>query len=499
MLGEPPESATCPRRSRKKLRSPGGAVAWLPRFVVGSLWLTIRPRLLNPARGAGRPAIGMQLRLVALAVLSLTVPPLTAGLTLADGIVTTDNETPVLYDDDEGGNASGDDPAIWVHPGNPSRSIIIVTAKEGGLRVYDLDSREIQFIAAEPAPRSDGVNGRYNNVDIAYDVTVVSEAADVAVVSDRYNDQLRFFAIDPAGADAPTPLHEVTAPEQTFLFNPDRAAVDEERSAYGVAVWQPDENSTYAVITQEGTTRIATARIVSTPAGIGYTDIRHMEMPGSFPLPNGEVWVPCEEPGVLPQLEGVAVDQRTGVLYATQEDVGLWRISLPLGSAQPKLLDKVADFGVHAVFNSESEECEPVDENAPSFGGSNLVADAEGVDIYYGPGATGYIIVSSQGNDQYAVYSTTGNNRSLGTFRVVGVGVDDVNGSDGLAVTNRPVGKYSDGLLVSHDEPESGVGVDPDRDPTNFSYVSWGSVAKALNLKVDTTAHNDPRFGGPAR
>jgi 3-phytase len=441
----------------------------------------------------------MQLRLAVLAVLSLTVLPLTAGLTLADGVVTTDNETPVLYDDDEGGNASGDDPAIWVHPGNSARSIVIVTAKEGGLRVYDLASREIQFIAAEPAPREDGVDGRYNNVEIAYGLTVGSETADIAVVSDRYNDQLRFFAIDPAGADAPTPLHEVTAPEQTFLFNPDRAAVDEERSAYGVAVWQPDENSTYAVITQEGTTRIATARIVSTPAGIGYTDIRHLEMPGSFPLPNGEVWVPCEEPGVQPQLEGVAVDQRTAVLYATQEDVGLWRIPLPLGSGQPKLLDKVADFGVEDVFNPETEECEPVDENAPSLGGSNLVADAEGVDIYYGPGATGYIIVSSQGNDQYAVYSSIGNNRSVGTFRVAGVGVDDVNGSDGLAVTNRPVGKYGEGLLVSHDEPESGEGVDTDRDPTNFSYVSWGSIAKALKLKVDTTAGNDPRFGGPAR
>jgi len=147
------------------------------------------------------------------AVLSLTVLALTAALTLAGGVATTDNETPVLYDDDEGGNASGDDPTIWAHPDNSARSIVIVSAKEGGLRVYDLISREIQFIAAEPAPRADGVDGRYNNVDIAYGLKVGSETADVAVVSDRYNDQLRFFAIDAAGADAPTPLHEVTAPE----------------------------------------------------------------------------------------------------------------------------------------------------------------------------------------------------------------------------------------------------------------------------------------------
>jgi 3-phytase len=51
------------------------------------------------------------------------------------------------------------------------------------------------------------------------------------------------------------------------------------------------------------------------------------------------------------------------------------------------------------------------------------------------------------------------------------------------------------GLLVSHDEPESGPGVDEDRDPTNFSYVDWGGVANALDLEIDTTPSNDdPRF-----
>jgi 3-phytase len=68
------------------------------------------------------------------------------------------------------------------------------------------------------------------------------------------------------------------------------------------------------------------------------------------------------------------------------------------------------------------------------------------------------------------------------------------NGSDGLAVTNRVVGHYREGLLVSHDEPETGPGVDEDRDSTNFSYVSWGEIDDALHLKVDTTARNDPRF-----
>ena len=410
-------------------------------------------------------------------------------------VVTTDNETPVLYDDDAGGNASGDDPAIWVHLGDSSRSIVIVTAKEGGLRVYDLESNELQSLSATPAPRADGVDGRYNNVDIAYDLRLGGERVDVAVVSDRYNDQLRFFVIDSAGADAATPLREVTAPEQAFLFNPDRVAVDEEHTAYGVAIWQPGDGSTYAAVTQEGTTMIATARIVARHGALAYTNVRHLEMPGTFALPDGTTWVPCEEPGIGPQLEGSAVDQRRGMLYAAQEDVGVWRVPLPLGRGEPKLIDRVADFGIHDVFNLDTEECDPVDPDATGFGGPNLVADAEGVDVYYASGRTGYVVVSSQGDDRFAVYSTVGTNRSLGTFKVAGVGVDDINGSDGLAITNRVVGDYRQGLLVTHDEPESGPGVDPDRDPTNFSYVDWGQVALALHLKVSTNAANDPRLG----
>ena len=410
-------------------------------------------------------------------------------------VVTTGVETPVLYDDDEGGNASGDDPAIWVDPADPSNSIVIVTAKEGGLRVYDLDAQELQSLAAVPAPRADGVDGRYNNVDIAYGLDLGDGPVDVAVVSDRYNDQLRFFAIDPAGAAAGVPLHEVTAPELPFLFSADRDEVDNEQTAYGVAVWQPTGQSPVAVVTREGRTTVATVPLVAADGVIGYDDVATVDFPSSFPLPDGTVWTPCEEPGVLPQLEGVSVDQRTGVLYATQEDVGLWALQLPLGSGEPTLIDRVRDFGIHDEYNPESEECAPIDPDATGFGGSALTADAEGVDIYYGPGVTGYVIVSSQGDDSYAVYRTQGRHDLVGTFRVAGVeGVDDVNGSDGLAVTNRPVGDYGQGLLVTHDEPETGPAVDDERDATNFSYVSWGDIAGALRLKTNTAPGNDPRF-----
>lgn len=408
--------------------------------------------------------------------------------------VATDNETPVLYDDDRGGNASGDDPAIWLHPDDDGKSMVVVTAKEGGLRVYDLRNRQVQRIAATPAPRGDGVDGRYNNVDVLFDVEIDGTTYDVAAASDRYNDQVRFWRIDPDGAEAERPLVEVTARGLEFLFSPDRETVEEEQTAYGLAAWQPRPGAHRVVVTREGKPVIATAKVVVDGRKVGYTDVRRMRMPGTFELPDGTTWVPCEEPGVGPQLEGVTVDHRSDTLFATQEDVGLWKIPLPLGSGKPTLIDKTTDFGIHDVYDEESEECVPVDADDEGYGGKHLVADAEGVDVYYGPKGVGYVIVSSQGDDTYSVYSARRSNRYLGTFRIEGRGVDDVNGSDGLAVTNQAAGRFDRGLLVTHDEPETGRRVDPERDATSFSYVHWRAVAKALGLKVSTRAANDPRF-----
>ena len=402
-------------------------------------------------------------------------------------VVTTDNETPVLYDSDEGGNASGDDPAIWVDAADTNNSLVIVTAKEGGLRVYDMQSNELQNLPATEGPRADGVDGRYNNVDVAHNVPLGGKLVDVAVVSDRYNDQVRFFAIDEAGARATTPLVEITADEMPFLFHTDREGVDTEQTAYGLTVWQPKQGGTYVVVTQEGTTNITMVKVVEVDGKLGYEPVDTITMPGSFPLPDGTTWTPCEEPGVAPQFEGLAADQRTGTLFAAQEDVGLWSLKLTtkgfVGGSK-KLVDTVKDFGIHDRYDEETEECEPIDPKAKGLGGNLLTADAEGVDIYYGKGGTGYVVVSSQGDDTYAVYERQGKNKPVGSFAIKGVnGVDDVNGSDGIAIASVPVGKYTRGLLVSHDEPESGPGVDDDQDATNFSYVQWGDVADALKLK----------------
>ena len=141
--------------------------------------------------------------------------------------VTAVLETRPSFGDHAGGNADADDPAIWVDPKDPTRSFVVATLKEGGLDVYDLSGSLVQHIAPEAAPPGMALNSaRYNNVDLIYGFKLRNQKVDLAVASDRYNDMIRVFAIDPTAlATGGDPLTEITAPDQPWIF------VDTERSS----------------------------------------------------------------------------------------------------------------------------------------------------------------------------------------------------------------------------------------------------------------------------
>src|SRR5262245_35690438 len=133
------------------------------------------------------------IRIVALLVFVLAI-----GTGVAAGadpvVVPATLESEPFFDDDD---ADADDPAIWVHPGDRAKSVVVGTLKNGGLAVFDLAGETIQRIdyADEDA--------RQNNVDLVYGVNLAGRTRDLAVVTDRGLDHLRVFAIDPAGSDAP--------------------------------------------------------------------------------------------------------------------------------------------------------------------------------------------------------------------------------------------------------------------------------------------------------
>ncbi|MFE6775305.1 phytase [Streptomyces sp. NPDC057702] len=435
----------------------------------------IRP-VPKPRALSGRFAL-----LAALATLATTV--LAPGAQAARlPVVVPHAETPALHDDDDaGGNADADDPAIWRDPADPDRSLVVATAKEGGLRVYDLDAREVQSVPAPAAPGPDDAPGRFNNVDLVHGPRLSTGPADLAVTSDRGRDRLRFYRVDPARAGGP--LVDVTDPKAPAVFSAMQQEVNDQRTAYGLATWtDPATGRSYALVSQRERTRLALLELTATASGtVGYRPVRTLDLPASFRLPNGAAWSPCAEPGESPQVEGMVVDPANGTLYAGQEDVGIWRLRADL-TGRPQLVDRVREFGVPGTYDEQSDACVPGAD--PGFGGKRLAADVEGLTLLREDGDDGYLLASSQGDDTFAAYDRepADHNAYQGGFRVTAASaaLDGSQECDGAAVLNEPLGRrYPNGLLVvqdGHDTPGDG-----DRPATNFTFVDLGRVLNALD------------------
>lgn len=150
--------------------------------------------------------------------------------------------------------------------------------------------------------------------------------------------------------------------------------------------------------------------------------------------------------------EGCVADDRTGALYVSEEDVAIWRYGAEPGAGSTR-----------TTFDGV---------------GAYLSADIEGLAIYYG--GPGYLIVSSQGSNDFAVYNLSG--AFLGKFKVEAGSVDGVSYTDGLDVTNFGLGgSYASGLFVAQDDRNDGGN-------QNFKLVPWDRIARSFGspLAVDT-------------
>nr|WP_256557558.1 phytase [Lentzea sp. HUAS12] len=391
-----------------------------------------------------------------------------------------------------------DDPEVWIHPDDDEDSIVIGAEKEHGMSVFTLDGHKIQHVPAAPAPGPDDAVGRLNNLDVLYDVELGGRERDIVVVSDRGLDKLHVYSIDEDKAeDGEPPLTEITAPGMPFLFSADQAEVNEQDTAYGMAAWKASNGTVYVLATREHRTDLGLFKLVSKPNGkIGYELVRRAALPASFTLPNGSSWTPCDEPGRQPQSEGMVVDKERGLVYISQEGVGIWRAGADLVSFAPVLIDKVREYGVPATYDAESDEC--IAGANPGYGGARLSADVEGLTIYNREDGKGYLIASSQGDSTYAVYDRKPANTYIGSFKVGGSAtIDSTENTDSLFVTNLAVGDFEHGLLLvqdGNDTPDILGGDGEVRESTNFKFVPWENVAHSFStpLKIDTDGF-DPR------
>jgi 3-phytase/alkaline phosphatase D len=366
-------------------------------------------------------------------------------------------ETPSLNRAED--DADADDPAIYVDPTNPEKSLVITALKDGGLAVYDLDGKEVQRITPEEI--------RYNNVDLVYGFELGGQSVDLAVASDRRNDTLAVWAIDPATRQLKDVTAKALSDAAASIFGID----DGSQTAYGLATYtSPVNGKSYVFVSQREGDQVAQLELVDN--GQGQIDVKLVRTL-QVPIPAG---------GELEdaQVEGMVADRELGYLYVGQEKVGIWKFQAePTASTTGTLIEPVKPAG------------------------NVLTADVEGLTIYYAANGKGYLLASSQGDSSYAVFSREGNNDFLGRF-VIDDGIDGVEESDGADVTNVALGsKFPNGLLVVHDGSNEPAQVTEDDGEvqnfnTNFKLVPWDSVAKgfAETLAIDTGGYN-PRQPQP--
>jgi 3-phytase len=311
---------------------------------------------------------------------------------------------------------AADDPAIWRNPAHPAASLIIGTDKQGGLHLYDLNGRSIQF-----AP-----DGKMNNVDLREGFRLGGQEVVLVTASDRTNKAVAIYRLDTA---APRLVNVADGVQPSGLSDP-----------YGQCMYRSPRTGKYYVF-------------VSDPDGL----VRQWEL---VPTASGKVRVkPVRDIRFGSQTEGCVVDDLTGTLYVGEEDVALWSVTAePVRGAVPKAVDRVASNPM-------------------------LKDDIEGVGIYDLGGGRGYIIVSSQGNNSYAVYRREGDHAYLGSFAVAADparGIDGISETDGLDVSSANLGPgLEHGAMVAQD----GRNVLPVENQ-NFKVVPWTTIASALKLEV---------------
>jgi 3-phytase len=102
-----------------------------------------------------------------------------------------------------------------------------------------------------------------------------------------------------------------------------------------------------------------------------------------------------------------------------------------------------------------------------------LVADVEGLAIMPSGAKEGWLIVSSQGDNSFALYSLP-DHRPLGRFRVTADRLGSVEETDGIDVHPGSFGRaFPNGLFVAQD----GVNAPAAQ---NFKLISWRDILHAL-------------------
>jgi len=291
-----------------------------------------------------------------------------------------------------------DDPAIWIHPADPAKSVVIGTDKDasGGLYVWDMAGKQIQYVAL----------GRPNNVDVRYGMKVGGELIDIAVTNSRSNPkQIKVFKIDSNDGML------------TDITTDSRILTPELDDPYGLCLYQRRSDGAMFVIesTQSGAkSNLHQYRLEDDGNG---------KVKGTYVRTFGNNMI-------RKFVEGLVTDDELGYVYASDETYAIRKFYADPGRGND---DQIIAFGF----------------------GDGISGDREGLAIYQCPNGKGYLLASNQSGTNVKVYRREGEDGDPHKHTLLTtIKTNGSSATDGLDVTNRPTSaQFPKGLLITHNAP----------------------------------------------
>lgn len=292
-----------------------------------------------------------------------------------------------------------DDPAIWLNPADPSKSMVIGTdkggANHGGLFVWDMNGSEMQHVYLNHP----------NNVDARQGMQLGEESVDIVVVNLRKSRELKVFKVNPENGT----LEDITTDDGIYT-----AEVDD---PYGLCLYRrPTDGAMFVIESSEGGKNENLYQYRLQDDGTGKVEAVFVRTFG--------------DKSIQYYVEGLVADDDLGYVYASDETKAIRKYY-----ANP---DQGNDDQIVAFAK-----------------GDGIVGDREGLAIYKHPNGTGYLLLSSQHDSTIKIYRREGDGGDprkhslVATIKPVGA-----SEADGLDVTSQPIlPQYPDGFLVVHNAP----------------------------------------------
>lgn len=289
-----------------------------------------------------------------------------------------------------------DDPAIWVNPNDPSKSLIIGTDKnvDGALYVFDLDGK----IVADKVVR--GLQ-RPNNVDLVQRGIIGSDTMDIAVTGERLTHNLRIFSLPdmkPVDGGGIPMFEGETEPMYRDLM--------------GVSIYKRPSDDAVFVIMGRKTGPTDGTYLWQYRLGMNEAGIVTATLVRKFGQYSG-----------IKEIESIAVDHELGYIYYSDEGVGVRKY--------------------HADPSMGNEEL-------ALFGTELFKDDNEGISIYDTGNGNGFILVSDQQANAFQIFAREGGTDDPHKHVLVKTVYVSTNQSDGSEISNVAVNPtFSKGIFVA--------------------------------------------------